>query len=165
MDNFYEQLETTYKTGKYKLVSSLVYIFGVLAFLGMVTGMFIPAILLIVLAALSYYFKKNLYIEYEYDFTNGEIDVDKIMEMQKRKRILTFSIKDVELLAPENSDQVKDFSNKPSSVLSCYPETTDKKVYVAMITGGTQRLQLRFTPDEELIAHCYKYNPRAVKKN
>lgn len=165
MDNFYEQLVITHKTVQYKIMNFLTYLAGILALLMMTTFNFIPAIMVLAVAVGAYFFKKKLYVEYEYDFTNGEIDVDKIVEMKKRTRVLTFNIKDVELLAPENSNYVNDFANKPSKVLQCYPNTSEAQVYVAMITGGNERMQLRFVPNEELLAHCYKYNPRAVKKN
>lgn len=163
MDNFYEQLVTTYKTGAYNLVNAAFYVFGVLALLILSVNLILFVIFLL-LAVGAFFLKRRLYVEYEYVFTNGEIDIDKIVEMKKRSRVFSFDIKNVELLAPEESQYVKDFANKPTSILNLYPSTADKKVFVAMITGGTDRTQLRFVPDEEFINLCYKYNPRAVKK-
>lgn len=163
MDNFYEQLVATHKTGIYKLMNVCVYIFGLATILYM--G-FEPtvSILSLVLAIGCYFGKKKFYVEYEYAFTNGEIDIDKIIEMKKRKRVMNFHIREVELLAPEESNYVKDFSNKPSEIVSYYPKTTEKKIYVAMITGGTKRTMLRFVPDDEFLDLCFKYNPRGTKK-
>lgn len=163
MDNFYEQLAATYKTTNYKLMNAGLYVFGAIAIL---TVFLIPVFIVSLAIAVGCFFgKKKLYVEYEYVFTNGEIDIDKILEMKKRSRVLTFNVKDIELLAPEDSYYIKDFSNKPSKVISVYPKTSNEKVFVAMITGGTERVQLRFVPDEEFINLCYKYNPRAVKKS
>ncbi len=162
MDNFYEQLITTHKTTVYKAVNASFYVFG---FLALITLSALPIfIVCVILAVAAFFGKKQLYVEYEYVFTNGEIDVDKIVEMKKRSRVANFNIKNVELLAPESSSSVKDFANKPSKVLDLYPKTTDKTMYVAMVTGGNERLQIKFVPDEEFINLCYKYNPRAVKK-
>lgn len=163
MDNFYEQLVATHKTGIYKLMNIGVYIFGLLSIISLAL---LPVFIINILIAVACYFgKKKLYVEYEYAFTNGEIDIDKIVEMKKRKRVMNFQIKEVELLAPEDSYYVKDFSNKPSNIISFYPRATDKKIYVAMITGGNNRAILKFVPDDEFLDLCYKYNPRAVKKN
>lgn len=163
MDNFHEQLATTHKTGAYKFVNAVFYVFGVLALLTL--GNLIIFAVCAILAAGAFFLRKKLYVEFEYVFTNGDIDVDKIVEMKKRSKVISFDIKNVELLAPEDSYEVKDFSNKPSKVVTCYPSTNDKKVYIAMVTGGNERMQVRFAPDEELINLCFKYNPRAVKKN
>lgn len=164
MDNFHEQLEVTGGTLAYKIMNFSVYFFGALTLACITLGQLILTVISIALAVIFFIFKKNAYVEYEYDFTNGELDVDAIYEQKKRKRLLTINVKDIELLAEEESYYVKDFSNKPEKILTCYPKTSDKKVYVAMVTGGVERLQLRFTPDSELLELCMRYNPRAVKR-
>lgn len=164
MDNFYEQLVTTRKTTVYSIANGGTYAVGVLGVMMVGSSLFIEGLLFIAIAVGIFFLKKKLYVEYEYDFTNGEIDVDKIIEMKSRKRILSFNVKDIELLAPLESDPVRDFGNKPEKVLKVYPTTSEAKLYVAMITGGENRVQLIFVPDEKLIELCYKYNPRAVKK-
>ncbi|GLC29263.1 DUF6106 family protein [Clostridium omnivorum] len=165
MDNFYEQLVTTFKTTKYKMANSGVYVFLVLGFLAMILGSVIPSLLLLALSGGLFILKKKLFVEYEYEFTNGDIDIDKILEMKKRTRVISFNIKEVELIAPENSTYVKDFSNKPEKVLNFYPSTANTQIYVAMVTGGNERVQIRFVPDEKFLNLCYKYNPRAIKRS
>ena len=169
MDNFHEQLVTTHKTAKYKLANGAMYVIGVIGLLAIGGGLggvgFIVGIIFLGLTAGLFFLKKNYYVEYEYNFTNGDIDVDKIYEMKRRKRAITFSVKDLELLAPEGSNYVIDFANKPDKVLNLYPETTEAKIYVAMLTGGMERAVIKFVPNEEILELCYKYNPRAVKRN
>jgi hypothetical protein len=162
VDNFHEQLVATYKTTAYKLVNAAFYIFAGLA---LVTLAALPIFVgSLILAVGAFFLKKTLYVEYEYAFTNGEFDIDKIIEMKKRKRVASFNVKNIELLAQEDSNHIADFANKPDKVINVFPSTTDKKVYVAMVTGGNERFQLRFVPDEEILNLCFKYNPRAVKK-
>ncbi|MFR1760195.1 MAG: hypothetical protein ACLSX2_10860, partial [Christensenellaceae bacterium] len=36
-----------------------------------------------------FYIRVNIRVEYEYSFTNGELDVDKVVNNTKRKRLLT----------------------------------------------------------------------------
>ncbi|QAT39020.1 hypothetical protein EQM05_01405 [Clostridium sp. JN-9] len=66
-------------------------------------------------------------------------------------------------MAPRNSDYIKDFSNKPQKMLNLYPETYKGTIYTAMITGGANRLQLNFAPDNEFLQLSFKYNPRGTK--
>jgi hypothetical protein len=139
-------------------------IFGLLSF-GVIPIASILAIILIIGAIVLFFTKKNFYVEYEYTFVNGELSIDKILEMRRRKEITCFNIKSVELIAPEDSYYVKDFSNKPEKVLDLYPDTCDKPVYVAMVTGGLDRMIVRFVPDEKMLELCYRDNPRAIKKN
>ena len=165
MDNFYEQLENIEKPTNYKIIKGVMYGFGVIALLCLTTALIIPCIFSIIVAAVAFFSKKKAYVEYEYVFTNGVIDVDAIYEQRKRKRLLSFDAKDMELLAETNSNYVKDFSNKPDKELSCFKSKTTEIVYVAMITGGVERLQFIFTPDKRFLDLCYKYNPRAVKRD
>ncbi|WP_461204632.1 DUF6106 family protein [Clostridium sp. DL1XJH146] len=163
MDQFYELLLTTKKSTLYKIVNIFVYIVGIIGLLILSVNLILGLVFIIV-SVVMFFYKKNLYVEYEYDFTNGEIDIDKIYEMKKRKRIITFNIKDVELLALENSDFINDFSNKPKEVITCIPSSYNGKIYTAMITMGSNRKMLKFAPDEKFLNLCFKLNPRAVKK-
>jgi hypothetical protein len=165
MDNFYEQLEKTEETTNYKMIKIAMYVFGVIAILCLSTVLIIPCIFSVIVAVAAFFMKKKAYVEYEYVFTNGIIDIDAIYEQKKRKRLASFDAKDMELLAEANSNYVKDFSNKPDKELSCVQPKTSKIIYVAMITGGTTRLQFSFTPDKGFLDLCYKYNPRAVKRS
>jgi hypothetical protein len=138
----------------------------VLGFLGLVSITSNPVfgIILIAAAVGLFFLKRKLYVEYEYDFTNGDIDIDAIYEMKSRKRVISFHAKEIELLAPLDSDPVKSFSNKPEKVYKLYPSTSKEKLYVAMVTGGTNRAQIIFVPNEKFIEMCFRSNPKAVKK-
>ncbi|MBC8060793.1 MAG: hypothetical protein H7Y18_09020 [Clostridiaceae bacterium] len=164
MDNFYEQLETVVDFTNYKMIKMAMYVFGVLAFLCLFTVQIIPLIFSVIIAVVAFFMKKKAYVEYEYVLTNGVIDIDAIYDQKKRKRLISFDAKDMELLAEANSVYVKDFSNKPDKELKCFQAKTTKIVYIAMITGGVTRLQFMFTPDKGFLDLCYKYNPRAVKR-
>lgn len=165
MDNFYEQLVTTQKSAAYSAANGATYVFGFLGLVNLGSFNLIPAVVLIAIAAGLFFYKKKLYREYEYDFTNGDIDIDVIYEMKSRKRLISFNVRDIELLAPVDSDPVKSFSNKPEKVHKCYPSNSKEKVYAAMVTGGANRVQILFVPNERFRDMCYKYNPKAVKRN
>lgn len=169
-DNFYEQFVGAHESMAYKLVNIIMKIsivFGVLymlsaALLGLL------GLILAILCAIIYFsmimLKRKIYLDYEYDFTNGEIDIVSIGDKIKRKVIVTFDMKEVELLAAKDSDDIRDFSNKPNRILKCYPKDTNEKVYTAILTGGGKSAQIEFVPDKEFLNLCFQKNPRAVKK-
>ncbi len=163
MDHFHEQLVTTSKTSIYKTVNGAMYLFGILGLASFSTNLILGAIFLVV-SIVCFFYKQKLFVEYEYQFTNGEIDIEKIIEMKKRSKVVTFNIKEVGLIAPEGSDAVKDFYNKPSTIVKCYTTSSKEKVYIAMVTEGNNKIQLKFVPDEKFLDLCYKINPRVVKK-
>jgi len=164
MDAFYEQLVTAEKNPAYSTCNTLTYVFAGLAVVALGMRIMIAAIPLIAIAAALYFYKGNLFVEYQYDFTNGEIDIDKILEMKKRKRVISFDIKKVDLLAPENSDYVKSYSRKAVKTINTVKANSTDKVYNAYILEDNQVIKLRFIPNEEFLNLCYKYNPRAVKR-
>jgi hypothetical protein len=43
---------------------------------------------------------RYLWLEYEYSFFSGEVDIDRILGKRKRSRLLSFSCRDIELMAP-----------------------------------------------------------------
>jgi len=163
MDHLYEQLVTTYKTGAYKTINAATFVFAIMGLFTFSINL-IFAVVLLCLAAGSFVFKRKLFVEYEYQFIYGEIKIEKILEMKKRIKVVTFNIKEVGLLAPEGSDALKDYFNKPSAIVKCYPNTSKERVFVAMVTEGNNKMQLKFVPDEEFLNRCYKINPRAVKQ-
>jgi uncharacterized membrane protein len=164
MDNFYEQLVTTYETVQYKAIGGVTFISGALAIFMMLFGQIIPCLFLILIGAGAFYFKRYLYLEYEYEFTNGEIDIDKIIGRNKRKRVASFNIKQVEILAPDNSNHIRDLPNKPKKEIRFYPETSKAVIYTAVLKYNGEMVRMKFAFDEGLINICYKYNPRNVKK-
>ena len=168
-DSFYEQFVGAHESTSYKVIIMRVSIvFAILyLFSGVILG--VMGLILSVLCAIIYFsmimLKRKIYIDYEYDFTNGEIDIVSIGDKIKRKKIIGFDIKNVELLAPKDSDEIKSVSNKPDRVLKCYPKETNEKIYTAILTGGVSRAQIEFVPNKEFLNLCFQKNPRAVKKD
>lgn len=169
-DNFYEQFVKAEKTTIYKVVKFVMKVSIVLAFVYFIftpiLGMF--GIILSILCVIIYiglkFLKRKVYVDYEYDFTNGEIDIVTIGDKVKRKLVLNFQISEVQLLAPKDSDEVRDFHNKPSKLIRAHAKDTNEKVYTAFIDSGANKVQLDFIPDKEFLDLCFHKNPRAVKR-
>ena len=52
-------------------------------------------------------FQKKLSIEYEYIFTNGSLDIDKILGKEERKRLYTVECKDMEFFEPYRPEKLE----------------------------------------------------------
>lgn len=94
------------------LYDYILYIFGSL-FVALAIVLFlgispISTILLIVLGYLVYYLISLRKIEYEYAFTNGELDIDKIIAQRKRKRVFSASCRDFEAFGKLDSEKYTD---------------------------------------------------------
>lgn len=102
MDNFAEQLVKNNPTGSEKIRNIVCIIAGIAAtvilaaysLLSLNRGL-LTFILIMVAAALGFFtflFIRNTKVEYEYTFTNGELDIDKIIAQTKRKEMLSVSV-------------------------------------------------------------------------
>ena len=103
MDNFAEQLVKRSETSADKAKRLILIIVGVfftvviagLAVLQLTKPIF--AMLGLILAAVAgygtYFAVQGSYVEYEYTFTNGELDVDKIVAKKKRTAMVSTDIK------------------------------------------------------------------------
>lgn len=67
--------------------------------LGQYSSVLFPALFAIVCIAVFLTFR-FLGVEYEYSFYSGDVDIEKILGKRKRSTVMSFSCRDVELMAP-----------------------------------------------------------------
>lgn len=163
MDNFYEQFVSTEESMLYKTTKFLVYFIGAIAAIYLFTGGFLFFLISAAGAVICYFLRKQLYVEFEYIYTNGVIDIDKIIDKNKRKRAVSFDLSDIEIIAPLDSDDIKYSSFKPQNTYNFYPEKNEDKKYSILLNHGGQRLQVNFVPNDEFLKLCVTKNPRKVK--
>ncbi len=110
---------------------------------------------------LTYFVWLNTDIEYEYLYLDKELSIDKIMSKTKRKKVATFEIERMEILAPADSYHLDDYKNrtfKISDYSSGVIRQPDKR-YV-MIYDGTQKIFL--TEDPKFASVIKNIAPRKV---
>lgn len=118
MDNFREEVAVRRNAGTYNFLYLLAWvamvIFALMAMIGLSgvmsmasTGFNIMPILMLVLfggmAFLVYRYKDELKCEYEYVFTNGDLDVSKVLNNSRRRYLTSLSMKNVEAAGPVTS--------------------------------------------------------------
>ena len=67
-------------------------------------------------AVLLYLYRDRLRTEYEYTFTNGELDFAQVFNNQKRKNLGTMRVKNVEAFGVVDSNQFRKLINMPGLV-------------------------------------------------
>ena len=80
------------------------------------SGMFdiFPIIVMLISGGLAYgayVLKNNQRIEYDYTFTNGILDIAKIINNSKRKKLLSLDVKEFEVVAPISDEGFKRMLN------------------------------------------------------
>lgn len=111
---------------------------------------------------LSFRLSKKLVIEYEYAFTNGELDVDKIIGKSKRKRLCSVQIGTVTSFGVWNDDMQVEaditmvIASDNSGELAEYYMDFKYKDY-----GDTT---LFFSPNAKMLELIVPYLPREIKR-
>ncbi|MBQ7926207.1 MAG: hypothetical protein IJ335_07925 [Lachnospiraceae bacterium] len=128
-----------------------------------VIGMFLNPILFfaaLILGVVAYFVSMYCDSEYEYLYLDREITVDKVLAKTKRKRVATFNVDRMEILAPMNSYHLDGFKNRDvKSVDYSAGQTQPESRYVMYYEGGQKVL---LTPNEDMIKAIRNVAPRKV---
>lgn len=160
MGDFYtEQLikkQTSMKDVVIKAVLVAAAIVSVLTIFIMPMGLIIPIIVIV----LVWFLITRLNVEYEYLYVNGDLDIDKIMNKSKRKRVFSANADAVELLAPVGSPRLDQFQN--ARVLNLSSGSPDARLYALIVSGNGQMTKLIFEPNDTIIEGFFILAPRKV---
>ena len=115
------------------------------------------------LTFLCYRLRNNQRIEYDYTFTNGAFDIAKVINNNKRKKLLTTEIKEFEVIAPTSDDGFQRMLQYPGIKKLNYFLNRGGGLYYGIFSHEGQKSILVFEPSDELIQMFRKTNPRIVK--
>ncbi|GKX30941.1 hypothetical protein SH1V18_34210 [Vallitalea longa] len=164
-DIFNEQLVAKSNSLKDNIIRVAIIIGGIL--LIMVSSMvpflvsfLVPIAVVIIIGAV--FLMRRLNIEFEYVFTSGDLDIDKIFNKNKRKKFLTIDVRNIEIMAPVDSkDHASELSNY-EKVVDCSSGMKKNNTYAAMIVKDGKKLKLIIEPNEKMMKAIKKYIPRKV---
>lgn len=123
----------------------------------------IALIPLVALIVADYFLLPSFDVEYEYLYVNGELDVDKIMSKQKRKRVYKMDIKSLELLAPSNSHELDYYNNKKDlKVYDFSSQEEGAKTYTMIVKGEKSLEKVIFEPNDIILKDMKRVAPREV---
>lgn len=170
MDIFLEQLVKK-KRGFKELLTVLFSILGVLVVLWFLPIVFIiPGIgfalfaVCVILIYLLYFLITSINQEFEYCFTNGILDVDKIINMRKRKKVLEINVRKMEVMgnkaAPEYRRYLEDSNVK--KVYACTHKDAEDLCFLVYSDESGKTVMLLFNPNEKIIDAIRRYNPQKV---
>ena len=135
------------------------------ALLGFATNVGILGLIIgAVFGVLAYVVSMKADIEYEYLYLDREISIDRISGRSKRKRIATYEVDRIEILAPIKSYHLDNYKNRQTQVKdysSGIEEQPDKR-FVFYYEGN---LKVIFEPSEEFVKAVRNIAPRKVFKD
>jgi hypothetical protein len=123
---------------------------------------------LILFGALTYLcfvLRNNQKIEYDYTFTNGTLDIAKVINNARRKKLLTTDIREFEVIAPTSDPGFQRMLQHPGIKKYNYFLNRGGGLYYGIFTHNSQKSILIFEPSEEMVRLFKLVNPRNVKTN
>ncbi len=168
-DVFLEQIVKKQDTVKDKIAKAFILLGGLLifvvAFMFVWSQFFGPIAFLIAVGGIyfAWFLITGLNLEFEYIFTNGEIDIDRISAKRKRKRITTVKVSSFESFELYDHEKYKSqkFDVRINAGISIFAEGT----YCAVYKGKDgQKCILTFNPSERMLdAINSKYRRKAYR--
>lgn len=125
-------------------------------------GALIETVVMLGLAVLLYLRKDHWRTEYEYTFTNGDLDFAKVYNNQKRKTLGTMRVKNVESFGPVDSDHFRRLINTPGLTRRNWFLNRSAKLYYFYYQKDNSKNMIVLEPSEELVDMIRKYLPRGV---
>lgn len=117
----------------------------------------------LVLALVSWFVTPKFDVEYEYLYVNGELDIDAIYSKQKRKRMGSYDMEELEILAPEKSHALDSYLNNKSLKMKDYTSGKEQaKNYVLILNSDKEKQCIKVELDENIIGDIRRIAPRKV---
>lgn len=127
-------------------------------FMGLAFGLLV-LLLGVAFGVITYFIFMNTDLEYEYTYLDKELTIDKIMMKSKRKRVETYDMNRMELIAPEKSHQLDSYRNRQMKDKD-YSSRNPKHNSYVMIYNGDERIKLETT--REFMKSIQGIAPRKV---
>ena len=152
-DQFYEQLVKK-KTGAkeiavYVLVTAVLILAALEGFLFL--GMLIVPVTIVIIFLVYKFVLSKLKVEYEYSIVNYDLQIDAIFNKEKRKEIISLSLRDAELIAKAESDAVKRL--KVDKTYNLTSRSAGRNVISIIIKKGNIVSNVMIEPDEDMLSH------------
>ena len=146
-----------------KFLSIISLVLAVVFFLSSLIGLGLGGLILCVLAGVAYYFlSMNANIEFEYQYCDKEITVDKILNKSRRKNVGKYDVTKLEILAPSRSYHLDEFKNRSFKTVdySAREKNPQPDPTYTFIYDGKEKVI--FEPTDEFVAAVKSVAPRKV---
>ena len=114
------------------------------------------------IAFLLFLYRDRLRTEYEYTFTNGDLDFAKVFNNQKRKTLGTMRVKNVDAFGPVDSEGFRKIINMPDLKRRNWFLNREANLYYFYYQKENAKNVIVLEPSDELVDMIKKYLPMGV---
>ena len=167
-DTFIEEAVKSKETSSEKtqkiacITATIIFLLGTL----LTWGVFkiISVVLFMIFASLTYIILGNKNIEYEYDYTNGSLEIAKIINNEKRKKVVTVESSELKMVAAVGTNESLKFDHVQLKTYDCSAHNDEVKDYILVAHSEAKGNDFKviFNPSEELLNAMKRYNKRDI---
>lgn len=158
-DTFIEQLVKQRQTTSNLLKKCGLIVFTVLSvFLVLLMPVLLP--LPVLLIVLDVFLIRRMDLEFEYSYFNGDLDIDKIMAKQSRKRVFSTDMESMIVVAPVGSIELQPY--KQLKGIDYSSNAGNGKVYELVTNCNGRKVKVLLEPSQELLDGMRMKAPRKV---
>ena len=184
MDQFLEEVVTKrnrgVQTAAYIMANLMMVLLGVTAFLyftsittvlaqsGMGVEFFITIGMFVVFGAgavFAFLYRDRVKTEYEYTFTNGQMDFAKVYNNKKRKNLGTMNIRNIEACGLVSSGSFNRYINMPGIKRTNWFLNREAELLYFYCQKDSQKRIIIIEPSEEMIGLIKRTLPQGVWQN
>jgi hypothetical protein len=172
MDNFAEQLVKKEETGAGRRKRAVLIVSGVVFVIAMALLAFLQldkplmAFMGMVFSAVggywTYFMVQNTYVEYEYTFTNGELEVAKIIAKKKRIELLSTDVRSFTAFG-KYEDGLEETDDM--TVVIASDNIASHEYYGDFQDEEYGKVRLVFVPDDRMMENIRKFLPAKIKQS
>ena len=173
MDRFMEQVVVKHGRGLnevlYVLSLLAMIFFGLLALLGLnlifmqfSVGLLIELVFCAGAAVVLFLFRDRLRTEYEYTFTNGDLDFAMVFNNQKRKSLGSLKVRNVEAFGPVNGKSFQRYITMPDVKKNNWFLNRGSELYFFYFQKENNKRIIILEPSEEMVSYIKQYLPHGA---
>jgi len=173
MDNFREEIvvkkNRSLNNVLHGLLMFLMVIFALIATMNLSTifsAFSIPTLVILLLSAglavLIFFKKDNLRTEYEYTFTNGELDFARVLGNNKRKNLGSMRVKNVEACGHVTHQSFQRYVTMPGVEKANWFLNRDANLFYFYYVKNAKKHMIIIEPTEEMVALIKQYSSRGA---
>ena len=129
-------------------IAGLVFVIFIMSFI------FLQAFAIFIGAAAVFggiYLMSFLNVEFEYVYTNGELDIDVIYNRARRKRLFSTVVKDFEIMAHVEDKQHMGAFSGAQDTINCHSGEIGPNTYAFLATIKGKKSKVIFEPNDKML--------------
>lgn len=128
----------------------------------LVVTYYVTPVLLMLVALIVWIMWRRVAKEYEYIFTNGNLDVDVIYGQSTRQHLLGFDCRQCQMIVPANSKRYEHqiYEGKYDKTIYACPGKVEENTYVILVREKEKNYRIFFEPNERLKNAIKEYSPK-----